>query len=65
MPIRWRKKTIASERYESAGVFDVNGNGVLDILSGAYWYEGPDLKMRHWIGDVSACLLYTSPSPRD
>ena len=54
MPIRWRKKTIASERYESAGVFDVNGNGVLDILSGAYWYEGPDLKMRHWIGDVSA-----------
>ena len=36
--IRFERKLIADERYESAAVFDVDNNGVLDILSGAYWY---------------------------
>jgi hypothetical protein len=26
--------------YESAGVFDVNGDGHLDIVSGGFWYQG-------------------------
>jgi hypothetical protein len=46
MPLRWRKVLIADERYESAGVFDVDGDGVLDIVSGAYWYKGPSFKQR-------------------
>jgi len=54
MPLKWDKVLIADERYESAGVFDVNGNGVLDIVSGAYWYEGPDFKKQHPVGAVSA-----------
>ena len=54
MPVRFRKTLIADERYESAGVFDVNGNGILDIVSGAYWYEGPDFKKVHPVGDVVA-----------
>ena len=54
MVLKWKKRHIASERYESAGVFDVNGNTILDIVSGAYWYEGPGFKTRHWIGEVSA-----------
>lgn len=45
---------ISNERYESAGVFDVNGDGVLDIVSGAWWYEGSDFTKRHKIGDVRA-----------
>lgn len=54
MPLRFRKVLIADERYESAGVFDVNGDGIPDIVSGAWWYEGPDFRKKHRIGDVTA-----------
>jgi len=54
MPLRFRKILIADERYESAGVFDVNNDGIPDIVSGAWWYEGPDFKTKHRIGDVAA-----------
>jgi hypothetical protein len=54
MPLRFRKVLIADERYESAGVFDVNNDGVLDLVSGAWWYEGPDFKVKHKIGEVKA-----------
>ncbi len=54
MAIKFRKVLIADERYESAGVFDVNGDGRPDIVSGAYWYEGPDFRKAHRIGDVPA-----------
>lgn len=51
--LRWEKIKISDEAYESAGVFDVNNDGVLDIVSGAYWYEGPSWK-KHKICDVRA-----------
>ncbi len=51
-PIQFRMKTIAFESYESAGVFDVDGNDTLDIISGAFWYEGPDFINRHFIKEV-------------
>ena len=53
MPLQFRKVLIADERYESAAFIDVGNNGVLDIVSGAYWYEGPDFKAVHRIGDVA------------
>lgn len=52
MPLRFTKRLIADERYEAADVFDVNNDGWLDIVSGAYWYEGPDFTKRHFIGEV-------------
>lgn len=52
MPLKFRKQLIADMRYESAGVFDVNGDGVLDIVSGEWWYEGPDFQRKHRIGDI-------------
>lgn len=58
MPVKFRKVLIADERYESAGVFDVNNNGLLDIVSGAWWYEGPDFKKRHFIGEIQAIGEY-------
>lgn len=54
MPVKWRKVWIADENYESAGVFDVNNDGVLDIVSGAWWYQGPDFKKKQYIGEVKA-----------
>lgn len=54
MPLHFRKVLVADERYESAAVFDVDNNGVLDIVSGAWWYEGPDFKKRHPVGPVAA-----------
>jgi hypothetical protein len=58
MAIQFRKVFLADERYESAGVFDVNGDGVPDIVSGAFWYEGPDFRKRHNIGGVKAYEEY-------
>ena len=52
MPVKFRKTILSGERYESAGIFDVNGNGTLDIVSGAYWYEGPDIRTVHDVGTV-------------
>jgi hypothetical protein len=54
MALKFRKVFIADERYESAGVFDVNGDGQLDIVSGAWWYEGPDFRRRHPVGEMAA-----------
>jgi hypothetical protein len=58
MPLKFRKVIIADERFESAGVFDVNNDGILDIVSGEWWYEGPDFKKRHRIGAVQAVGEY-------
>jgi len=54
MPLTFHKVLVADERYESAGVFDVNNDGVPDIVSGAYWYEGPDFTKHHPVGEVRA-----------
>ena len=54
MPLKWRKVLIADQRYESAGVFDVDGDGVPDIVSGAYWYKGPDFKKAFKVGEIKA-----------
>jgi hypothetical protein len=52
MPVKWRRRLIALERFESVGVFDVNGDGKPNIVSGAYWYETPDIATQHTVGEV-------------
>src|SRR5271156_5804273 len=32
---------------EGANYGDFNHDGKMDIVSGPYWYEGPDFKVRH------------------
>lgn len=51
-PIKFRKQFIAAESFESVGAFDVNGDKVPDLVSGNFWYEGPDYLKRHHITDV-------------
>ncbi len=52
MSLKFKKVLISDERYESAAVFDVNNDGIVDIVSGAYWYEGPDYTKLHKIADL-------------
>ncbi len=51
-PLHFTKKLIATETYESVAVFDVNGDGHPDIVSGAFWYEGPEFVKRNFIAEV-------------
>ncbi|RDC62542.1 FG-GAP repeat domain-containing protein [Adhaeribacter pallidiroseus] len=51
-PVKFLKKQIAAESFESVAVFDVNQDSKPDIVSGAYWYEGPLFFKRHTIGTV-------------
>ena len=51
--LEWEKIKLSDDGYESAGVFDVNNDGIPDIVCGAYWYEGPDWK-QHKLCDVRA-----------
>ena len=48
-PVRFRKQMIAAESFESVNVFDVNNDGRPDLVSGAFWYEGPGFVRRHVI----------------
>ncbi|WP_268034603.1 FG-GAP repeat domain-containing protein [Algoriphagus sp. PAP.12] len=50
--ISFERQNIASESYESVGTFDVNGDGYLDLISGSYWYQGPEFIERKMIGQV-------------
>ena len=52
MPIKWKKVWISDECYESAGVFDANGDGKPDIVSGGFWYEGPDFKKKRPVAEI-------------
>lgn len=51
--LTFKKQMIAAESYESVAVFDVNKDGNQDIVSGDFWYEGPDFIIRHFIGEVN------------
>jgi hypothetical protein len=45
---RWKQHTInGKSEFEAAGVFDVDGDGKLDIVSGDTWYRGPDWTPSH------------------
>lgn len=52
MELKFRKRFLDDVKYEAAAVFDVNNDGVPDIVSGEYWYEGPEFTKKHKICDV-------------
>jgi hypothetical protein len=55
----WRKHDINPKSpFEAAGVFDVDNDGKLDIVSGEHWYRGPDFKESFKVRDVTRTGTY-------
>lgn len=55
---KWKKHTInGKSEFEAAGVFDVDGDGKLDIVCGDTWYQAPDWKP-HPIREVARVGTY-------
>jgi hypothetical protein len=50
--VKFKKQVIAYESTESVGVFDVDKDGILDLVSGSFWYKGPRFLDRFLIGEV-------------
>src|SRR5437867_12642240 len=38
---------------EGANIGDFNHDGKMDVVSGPFWYEGPDFKVRHEFAPAS------------
>jgi hypothetical protein len=56
-PIITFKKLQLTDQFwaEGAAIADFNRDGNMDVVSGPFWYEGPDFKQRHeiWPADAS------------
>src|SRR6218665_587580 len=53
--INWETKQLDDKfRSEGGAIADLNKDGKADIVSGPYWYEGPDFKERHELYDTKA-----------
>ena len=48
--LKFKKRWIADEAFEAAAFIDVDNDGVLDIVSGEFWYKGPDFRKKNYIG---------------
>ena len=52
--MRYTTRQIDGHRFESAAFLDLTGNGVFDLVCGAWWYEGPDYTVKHRLWDPPA-----------
>jgi hypothetical protein len=44
----FRKVTLSNEFYAEGATFgDLDRDGVMDVIAGPFWYEGPDYRTRH------------------
>ena len=46
---------------EGANIGDFNHDGKIDVVSGPFWYEGPDFKKRHEFCPANASFKRTKP----
>jgi hypothetical protein len=51
--VHFKKSVIdLNNKCEACSVFDVDNNGIPDIVCGEYWYEGPDFTRKHKICSI-------------
>jgi hypothetical protein len=53
MGVKFRKRLIDKVGFEACSVFDVNRDGIPDIVCGENWYEGPAFVKKHKICDIT------------
>lgn len=56
--VKFKKRLLDTVKYEAACVFDVNNDGIPDIVCGEYWYEGPEFNRKHKICDIEFANNY-------
>lgn len=56
--LEFERERIGTGTYEAAAIFDVDGDGILDIVSGAFWYPGPDFQQAHKITHLEEIDTY-------
>lgn len=56
--LRFEKQRIGTGTYEAGSMFDVDKDGVMDIVSGEYWHRGPDFTESHKIGTILEQATY-------
>jgi len=53
--VQYKKLTLTDQFYcEGAHIADFNKDGKMDVVSGPFWYEGPDFQKKHEIRPVKA-----------
>ena len=53
MVVKFKKRLIDKVAFEACSVFDVDCDGILDIVCGENWYEGPDFTKKHKICNIT------------
>jgi hypothetical protein len=56
--VHFRRSKISDQPFEAASVCDVDRDGNKDIVSGAYWYKGPQFSKRHDVAEVKPAGEY-------
>lgn len=52
MELQFERIKLDSGTFEAASAMDIDGDGVLDIVCGGYWYKGPDFRQKIKMCDV-------------
>jgi len=50
--VTFQRSKISDRAFEAASACDLNNDGVTDIVSGGFWYEGPEFTSSHRIREV-------------
>jgi len=56
--LNFERQKISDAKFEAASACDVNKDGKLDIVSGEFWYEGPDFKKKHKCATIKETSEY-------
>lgn len=59
-PVHTFKRVQLTDQFwaEGADIGDFNHDGVMDVVSGPFWYQGPDFKQRHEIWPATASFKH-------